>query len=125
MERRLKLIKQFISVSTQVEFIHQYAGAPEEVSFLSYPHRHLLHITAEIEVFNDDRELEFIIVKRGLTKYLDTLNLTEVSNTSCETLGRGILLYLTSHYGANRDMTITVSEDGENGSILKYTKEEA
>lgn len=117
------MIKQFINVSMQKEFIHQYLDAPEEVLFLRNPHRHILHITVEIEVFHDDRELEFILVKRDLEKFLDSQQLTAVSIRSCEMIGLSILTYVQAKYGANRDVNIGVSEDGENGSILKYTKE--
>ena len=114
-------VKTFISVKLQREFVHSYPDAPEEVSFLRESHRHMLHIQAEIEVFSDDRELEFIIVKRDLDSFLDTLNLTTSSKRSCEMVGRLILNYLTEEYGENRDVNITVSEDGENGAIIKYT----
>lgn len=118
------MISRFIKVSTQTEFIHQYLDAPEDVSFLRYPHRHMLHITVTIEVFTDDRELEFIMVKRALDEILTDLRLTVCSNRSCEMIGGKILTNLEVLCGSNRDITIEVSEDGENGSIIKYTKEE-
>lgn len=110
----------FISITTRAEFIHSYPNAPEQVHFLRSPHRHILHISAEIEVFSDDRELEFIVVKRDLEFFIRTLGLEMHSTRSCETVGRSILEYLKEEYGARRSVTITVSEDGENSAIIKY-----
>lgn len=115
------MIERSIFVTCQKEFIHRYVDAPEEVYFLREWHRHILHIKLEIEVFHDDRELEFILIKRELESYLDTLDLNSPSNLSCETVARFILEHFQAEYGFQRNATITVSEDGENGSILKYT----
>ena len=117
------MITRNIFITTQKEFIHQYVDAPEEVWFLRDLHRHMLHVKVEIEVFNNDRELEFIILKRELEDYLDSLDLCTPSNRSCETIAESILNYFQEEYGSDRDLEVTVSEDGENGSTLKYTKE--
>lgn len=102
--------------------MHQYVDAPTEVHFLSYPHRHMLHITVQIEVFDDDRELEFIMVKRELDDFLKSLRLNAVSNRSCEMIAHLILTFVKAEYcEIGRDIKITVSEDGENGSVLEYT----
>ena len=114
------MIQTSINVTTSCEFIHSYPDAPEEVSFLREPHRHMLHIVAEIEVFSDDRELEFIIVKRDLDFYLRFLELDKHSTRSCEMIGRSIIDHLQEEYGTNRDITVSVSEDGENGAVVKY-----
>lgn len=111
--------KTFIYITTQKEFIHQYKDAPDEVYYLRYPHRHLAHIKVKIEVFNNDRELEFIMVKHEIDNYLD---LTTLSNNSCETIAQNILEFVQNKYGYNRDIEIIVSEDNENGCELEYTK---
>ena len=112
--------KTFISGSFQREFIHSYPDAPEEVSFLREPHRHMLHIRTDIQVFNDDRELEFILVKRDLDQFATTLDLTVPSTRSCETIARAFLNHIHEEWGIRRDVRISVSEDGENGAILEY-----
>lgn len=111
--------KTFISVSFQREFIHSYPDAPEEVSFLREPHRHMLHIRIDVQVFNYDRELEFILVKRDLDQFANTLDLTIPSTRSCEMIARAFLNYIQEEWG-HRDVNISVSEDGENGAILEY-----
>lgn len=118
------MINRYIKVKTSAEFIHQYTNAPDEVRFLSYPHRHMLQIEAIIEVFTDDRELEFILVKRTLNEILDGLRLTTVSDRSCEMIAQCILTKLRIKYGTNRNYQIEVSEDGENSAVLACSKEE-
>lgn len=120
------MLSYFIKVSNQIEFIHQYPVAPEEVSFLRYPHRHILHIYTKIQVYNDDRELEFIMVKRKIDSFLDSLNLTEnITNISCEQLGAKIIDFIRSNYciDVDRNIEVTVSEDDENSAVVCYTKE--
>ena len=60
-----------IWVTFQKEGIHKYPAAltdPElkGVEFLGYPHRHMFHFKVMIEVFHDDRDIEFILFKRWL-----------------------------------------------------------
>ena len=58
--------KKYIFVTFQKEGIHRYPDAPEGVEFLRHPHRHMFHFRVEIEVFHDDRDIEFILFKREL-----------------------------------------------------------
>lgn len=110
-----------VFINTEKEFFHRYKDAPEEVWYLRNIHRHLLHIKVEVEVFSDDREIEFIMLKHNIDKYLSTMRYDE--NDSCEILGNMLLLYVLSEYGHERDIDITISEDGENGVCVTYRKE--
>lgn len=102
-----------IVVQLQREGIHCYPDAPEEVAFLRSPHRHMFHICVELQVHHDDRELEFIIVKRDLEKWLD---LNSLDYKSCEMITKDILDYLHGRWGiSNRITCVSVFEDGENG----------
>jgi len=106
----------YIYIKTQFEGLHRYKNAPEEVDFLKHFHRHIFKVTVKIEVFDDDRELEFIMVKRQLDKYL---NQYEPDDKSCEMIAKDIGRYLIKKYDLyNRQLFIDVSEDGENGSIV-------
>jgi len=58
-----------IWVTFQKEGIHKYPAALEEpklsdVSFLGYPHRHIFHFRVSIDVWHNDRDIEFIQFKR-------------------------------------------------------------
>ena len=111
-----------IWVTFQKEGIHCYPAAGElpGVEFLQHPHRHMFHFRVEIEVFHDDRDIEFILFKRELeTLYRD--GDLELDHKSCEMLARGLLYYITDQY-VDRDVTISVSEDGENGATLVHKK---
>ena len=78
--------KSFIFVTFQKEGIHRYPaaaserklatkrfGKPEEhwldVSFLADLHRHIFHFRVEMEVFHDDRDVEFIQAKRTIERW--------------------------------------------------------
>ena len=67
-EEVLRKVKKNIWVTFQKEGIHKYPDAPDEVDFLRYPHRHIFHFKVQIEVFNDDRDIEFFIFKRWFCK---------------------------------------------------------
>ena len=105
-----------IFVTTQFEGIHCYPEAPDEVSFLRSPHRHMFHVRATLQVFHDDRELEFILVKRALNQFLKG---DALQHRSCEMIAREILNFLQAKYGV-RSYSVEVSEDGENGATITH-----
>lgn len=115
------MIQKFVYVTFQKEFIHCYPEAPEEVRYLRYPHRHMAHIKVEVEVFEDDREIEFIMLKHKLER---EISLDKITSYSCEAVATNIFTFMQHEYSMSRDMRITVSEDGENGSVLVYKKRE-
>lgn len=114
---------RFISVSVQFEGIHCYPEAPDEVSFLRNPHRHMFHVKAKIEVFHDDRELEFILVKRDLEAFIHSQP-ENLNHCSCEMIANKIAFHLHHTYERadtkTRRMVIEVYEDGENGAVMFY-----
>ena len=107
-----------IFVTWQKEGIHQYPDAPKGVEFLAYPHRHMFHFRVEIDVFHDDREIEFILFKREL-EGLYTEGTIELDHKSCEMMADELSEYIYKKY-SGRAFIITVSEDGENGAICTY-----
>ncbi len=120
------MINTSIWVTFQKEGIHKYPAAATdpklaEVSFLAHPHRHTFHFRVELEVFHDDRDVEFILLKRELER-LYTSGTLQLNNMSCEMIARELLDYIKTYY-PGRNSTIQVSEDNENGCTLVYTKE--
>ena len=110
--------QQFIFVTFQKEGIHCYPDAPEGVEFLKNPHRHMFHFRVEIEVFHDDRDIEFILFKRELESlYAD--GILELDYCSCEMLSDALSGYIQQEH-PGRDVKIEISEDGENGSVSFY-----
>ena len=74
-------------------------------------------MSAKIEVYHKDRELEFFLVKNKLKNYVDSWGKC-LGKMSCETMAKNIATYINTIYG-NRQMSIEVSEDGENSAIIE------
>ena len=108
--------KSFIKVSFQKEGIHKYPNAPKEVEFLRHPHRHMFHFHVTLEVFHDDRDVEFIIFKRELENLFENGTM-QANNKSCEMLAHDLLDYLEINYNG-RMAKVEVYGDGENGGIV-------
>lgn len=108
--------KAFIIVRGQFEFCHRYADAPEEVAYLRNLHRHMFNYEVELEVFHDDRELEFIMVKHMIESYLNDCKSFWLDTTSCEQMAKFIGSHLRNLYGFERDLSVSVFEDNENGA---------
>ena len=106
-----------IYVTYQTEGMHKYLGAPEGVEFLRSLHRHMFQFRVELEVERDDRELEFILVKRDLEVFTEGLMLSMPETYSCEQIAGEIVKYLVKAYG-KRTYKVDVSEDGENGVVV-------
>jgi hypothetical protein len=125
---KLKKTKSMIWVTFQKEGIHKYPAALDDpklatgdeydVSFLGYPHRHTFHFKISIEVFHDDRDIEFIQFKRWLEKLYNE-DVIQLDYKSCEMICDELAETINKKY-PNRKMEITVSEDGENGATIQY-----
>jgi hypothetical protein len=119
---------KMIWVTFQKEGIHKYpaaltdpalaTGDEYDVSFLGYPHRHTFHFKVWIGVTHDDRDIEFIQFKRWLENLYKEGTL-QLDYKSCEMMS-GDLYDIISNKYPNREVWIEVSEDGENGSFIKY-----
>jgi len=96
-------------------------GDWDDVSFLGVPHRHIFHFKVWIEIFHDDRDIEFIQFKRWLQRLYDN-SVLELDHRSCEMISNDLFLQIAQRY-PGRNIWIDVSEDGENGSFIKYDKE--
>lgn len=119
---------KMIWVTFRKEGIHKYPAALEDpnlatgdeydVSFLGYPHRHIFHFKVWIDVFHNDRDIEFIQFKRWLEKLYSEKTL-ELDYKSCEMMSDDLFGKIQERY-PERSVWIEVSEDGENGSFIKY-----
>lgn len=110
--------KRKIFVTFSREGVHRYPDAPEEVKFLRHPHRHIFHFTAWIDVYHNDRDVEFILFKRELeAQYANSV--LEMDHKSCEMLAEDLIDYISGAY-PDRKISVIVSEDGENGAQLDY-----
>jgi hypothetical protein len=120
--------QDMIWVTFRKEGIHRYpaaghdpklaSGDEYDVSFLQYPHRHMFHFKVYLEVFHDDRDVEFIQFKRWLENLYNKGTL-ELDFKSCEMMADDLHKEISSKY-TDRKIWIEVSEDGENGCIKQY-----
>ena len=119
---------KMIWVTFQKEGIHKYpaaltdpalaTGDEYDVSFLGYPHRHIFHFRVWLSVEHSDRAIEFIQFKRWLENlYKDAILMLDYK--SCEMMSDDLYDMISQKY-PGREVWIEVSEDGENGSFIKY-----
>ena len=127
-ERVKEAAQRTIFVTFQKEGIHCYPAAATDpqlatgdkydVSFLGTPHRHIFHFRVAIDVFHNDRDIEFIQFKRWLENlYKDAI--LALDYKSCEMIADDLYIQIAGRY-PGRNVTIEVSEDGENGCVIHY-----
>ena len=128
-QKVMRTAKRMIWVTFRKEGIHKYPAALDDpklatgdkfdVSFLGHPHRHIFHFKVAIEVFHDDRDIEFIQFKRWLEElYEGELN---VDYKSCEMMADDLYEKISARY-PGREVHIDISEDGENGCHIEYER---
>jgi hypothetical protein len=129
-DRRMESADRKIWVTFRKEGIHRYPAAATDpklctpgeydVSFLANAHRHVFHFRVSIDVFHNDRDIEFIQFKRWLESlYSGNSSVLELDWKSCEMIADDLYLQIADRY-PNRCVSIEVSEDGENGCTISY-----
>ena len=119
---------KMIWVTFRKEGMHRYPAAATDpnlatgdeydVSFLANEHRHIFHFRVWIGVTHNDRDIEFIQFKRWLENlYKDAI--LSLDHKSCEMMSDDLYDIISKKY-PGREIWIEVSEDGENGSFIKY-----
>lgn len=124
-DRVMEKAQRQIWITWQKEGIHKYPAALTDpnladVQFLGYPHRHMFHFRVWIDVFHNDRDLEFIQFKRWCESlYSGHGAVLSLDHKSCEMMADDLYIQIASRYPGRR-VHIEVSEDGENGALIKY-----
>lgn len=113
---------RWIWVTFQKVGFHKYPAASTDpaladVSYLGERHRHLFKFNVQIEIFHNNRELEF----HQVLNYCESLfeQTIEIDFKSVEMLADDLYLQLASKY-PGRNIKISVSEDGECGCLIEY-----
>lgn len=132
-DRRMERAKREIWVNFTKEGVHKYPGADtdpqlatggwDDVSFLGYPHRHIFHFRVCIEVFHNDRDIEFIQFKRWLERLYGKEGVLALDYKSCEMISDELYIKIAERY-PGRSVTISVAEDNENGCTITYNTKE-
>jgi hypothetical protein len=129
-ERVKEAAQRQIWVTFRKEGIHCYPAAATDpklntageydVAFLANPHRHIFHFRVSIDVFHNDRDIEFIQFKRWLESLYNGSNtVLELNWKSCEMIADDLYIQIADRY-PGRAVVIEVSEDGENGCSISY-----
>jgi hypothetical protein len=129
-DRIMQSAERKIWITFRKEGIHKYPAAATDpalctageydVSFLASPHRHIFHFRVWIDVFHNDRDIEFIQFKRWLESlYNGQSSVLELDWKSCEMIADDLYLQIAGRY-PGRAVWIEVAEDGENGCLIKY-----
>src|SRR5687768_10248603 len=103
--------KTYVFAQGTFEGFHRWPDAPDEVAFLRTLHRHRFHWTLWWTVSHANRQKEFILLQREVTRAIATQQGTEL--WSCEHWAS----FLLNTFGASR---AEVSEDGENGALVEW-----
>ena len=119
---------KMIWVTFRKEGIHCYPAAATDpnlatgdeydVSFLANPHRHIFHFRVWIGVEHSDRAIEFIQFKRWLEN-LYSQGTLQLDYKSCEMMAEDLYEQIAAKH-PGREVWIEVSEDGENGALIKF-----
>lgn len=127
----LKVKRNRIWVTFQKEGVHRYPAAAtdptlatggwDDVSFLGVPHRHIFHFRVEMDVFHNDRDVEFIQFKRWMERLYSEGTL-QLDYKSCEMIADDLANQIHSKY-PDRCIIVSVAEDNENGAIKHYEVE--
>jgi len=119
-----------IWITFRKEGIHKYPAAATDpalatgdeydVSFLANPHRHIFHFRVWIDVLHNDRDIEFIQFKRWCESlYNNSDSVLKLDYKSCEMMADDLYIQIAGRY-PDRAVWIEVSEDGENGCMIRY-----
>ena len=124
-DRVMEKAQRQIWITWQKEGIHKYPAALTDpaladVQFLGYPHRHIFHFRVWIDVFHNDRDLEFIQFKRWCESLYNSDNsVLSLDHKSCEMIADDLYIQIATRY-PGRVVHIEVSEVGENGALIRY-----
>ena len=129
-ERIRESAERKIWVTFRREGIHCYPAAATDpklntageydVAFLASPHRHIFHFRVWIDVWHNDRDIEFIQFKRWLESLYHGQNtVLALDWKSCEMIADDLYTQIAGRY-PGRAVWIEVAEDGENGCLIKY-----
>lgn len=117
--------KKWIKIQFQKEGIHRYPAALEDkslegVSYLGYEHFHYFYFYVTVEVFHNDRDIEFQLFRRWCESQFKE-DIIKIDYKSCEMLCEELIEKIKEKY-PNRDIKVEVYEDNINGSVVEYYK---
>ncbi len=96
---------------------HNWPEAPDEVGYLSYPHRHMFMFVVGFAVRHDDREVEFHTAQSWLRDAIH--DNVDYGARSCEMIAKDLAreLVVAEH---PHPTFVEVWEDGEHGARVDF-----
>ena len=93
---------------------HKWSNCPiKDVYFLRNNHRHVFHVKMCWVVSHNDRDIEFIDMKKKVVSWVrNNWEYRDLGQKSCESMAEDLLLEFNAQF-------VSVSEDGENGATIR------
>jgi hypothetical protein len=115
-------MRRWAKVTHRFAGTHSWPNVPADHphAYLKHEHRHLFHVTLTIEVFHNDRDIEYLEARDWLVKVCDAY--TVAGSRSCEQMAQEIIMAARERWptvSAHRAIKVEVLEDGENGALLE------
>lgn len=114
-----------VIVTNNFRGYHKYAEAPNDVAFLREMHRHVFNVKTTIEVFHNERDIEFFQLQSHIEHFVRCRYehrcgdfIEGIYINSCESLAESIMNNLHDVYPGRR-VRVEVWEDNENGAIVE------
>lgn len=109
---------RYIIIQFQIPALHCWPEAPQEVSFLRSPHRHVFHYKVWLNVNHNNRDLEFILLKGQMREWVKERYAGNAGHRSCEQLAEELGEYCFAQ--GWQPLSIEVYEDGENAGGVSW-----
>jgi 6-pyruvoyl-tetrahydropterin synthase len=108
----------FAKVQFRFDAVHVWPDAPDGPEwFLRENHRHEFRVTVWVEQRHDDRDVEYVGLKRAMQrKFNGEMNL---GHKSCEMIAKDVIAHVRELVGSDRAVRAEVLEDGENGAYVE------
>lgn len=125
MTEEKSMLTKWVKIQFIKEGIHRYPAAATEsnlnsVEYLGYPHHHYFYFYVTIQVFHNDRDIEFQMFRRWCESQFKD-DIIKIDYKSCEMLAEELINLIKVAY-PGRDMQVEVYEDDINGSVVQYTR---
>ena len=114
--------KPYVIIKTRFEGFHYWKDAPDCVSFLRDPHRHMFYVKIRMGVDSLDRDVEIISFKKHINSYIKTVLVETIAKEgwSCEMIADNITRHICATYDNVYMLEVEVLEDNENGGGVIY-----
>lgn len=117
-------MKTFVGIRFEVEGFHNYPDASKNhgdlVKFLEQSHRHIFKFNCKKRVNHDNRDEEFILLRRKVKQYINKVFPVFESSCECYDFGSMSCEMIAKQLLKEFDFdSVEVSEDGENYAVVE------